>query len=98
VVVLWTPGTASPLDERTVAGGRDIGSATVYKRVLDGQHLTFRFDGTRIVDKETGSEWNGLGRAISGKLAGKTLTPVVAVNYFWFSWAVFKPQTRVYQV
>lgn len=97
VVVLWTPGTASPLDTTTIAGGRNVGSATVYRRTLDGQDLTFMFDGTHIVDKETGSGWDILGQATDGKLAGKTLTPVVAANSFWFAWAVFRPDTRVYQ-
>jgi hypothetical protein len=97
VVVLWTPGTASPLDTATIAGGRNVGSATVYRRTLDGQDLTFMFNGTRIVDKETGSGWDILGQALGGKLAGKTLTPVVAANSFWFAWAVFRPDTRVYQ-
>ncbi len=97
VVVLWVPGTASPLDTGTIAGGRDVGSATVYERTLDGQRLTFTFDGTQIVDQQTGSVWDILGRATSGKLAGKALTPVVAVNSFWFAWAVYRPDTRVYQ-
>ncbi len=96
VVVLWVPGTASPLDTGTIAGGRDVGSATVYERTLDDQRLTFTFDGTQIVDQQTGSVWDILGRATSGKLAGKALTPVVAVNSFWFAWAVYRPDTRVY--
>jgi Protein of unknown function (DUF3179) len=97
IVVLWTSGTSSPLDTDTVAGGRDLGAATVYLRTLDGQPLTFTFDGTNIVDKETGSVWDLLGRAKSGQLTGKTLTPVVAVNSFWFAWAAYQPHTRVYQ-
>jgi len=97
VVVLWTPGTASPLDMSTIAGGRDVGSATVYVRTLDGQHLTFTFDGSQIVDQQTGSVWGILGQATSGKLMGKSLTPVVAVNSFWFAWSVYRPDTRVYQ-
>jgi hypothetical protein len=97
IVVLWTSGTSSPLDTSTVAGGRDVGSATVYMRTLDSQHLTFKFDGTNIVDKETGSIWDILGRATSGQLTGKALTPVVAVNSFWFAWAAYQPHTRVYQ-
>ncbi len=97
IVVLWTSGTSSPLDTDTVAGGRDVGAATVYLRALDGQPLTFKFDGTNNVDKETGSVWDILGRATSGQLAGKTLTPVVAVNSFWFAWAAYQPHTRVYQ-
>ena len=97
VVVLWMPGTASPLDTGTISGGRDVGSATVYVRTLDGQHLTFTFDGTQVVDQQTGSMWDILGRAMGGKLAGKVLTPVVAVNSFWFAWAVYRPDTHVYQ-
>ncbi|MBI3761254.1 MAG: DUF3179 domain-containing protein [Chloroflexi bacterium] len=97
IVVLWQSGTASALDTNTVAGGRDVGTANAYSRDLDGQSLTFALDGSQIVDKETGSEWNVLGQAVSGKLAGKQLTPVVAVNHFWFSWAAFKPETRIYQ-
>src|SRR5262249_42777879 len=84
VVVLWAPGTASALDESTVAGGRDVGAANAYTRIIDGQRLTFALDGERIVDKETGSEWNVLGQAIAGKLNGKQLAPIVAVNHFWF--------------
>lgn len=97
IVVLWSPGTASALDAGTIADGRDVGAANAYERNLDDQSLTFAVDGSRIIDKETGSEWNVLGKAVSGKLAGKQLTPVVSVNHFWFSWAAFKPETRVYQ-
>jgi Protein of unknown function (DUF3179) len=65
--------------------------------MLNGQRLTFARAGDRIVDTETGSTWNVLGQAIGGKLIGKQLDPVVSVNHFWFSWAAFKPETRVYQ-
>lgn len=49
-----------------------------------------------IVDAATGSEWNALGFAVTGDLAGRRLTPVVSVNHFWFSWAAFRPATRIY--
>ena len=97
IVVFWQAGTSSALDQTTVAGGRDVGTANAYARELDGQTLTFEFDGIHFVDRESGSAWDALGHAISGKLAGKALTPVVAINHFWFSWAAFKPQTRIYQ-
>jgi len=97
VVALWVPGTASPLDSGTIAGGRDVGSAIVYMRALGDRTLTFGFDGTHIVDRETGSAWDILGRAIGGPLAGKSLTPVVSTNSFWFAWVVYRPDTRVYQ-
>ncbi|MEM8535498.1 MAG: DUF3179 domain-containing protein [Chloroflexota bacterium] len=97
IVVLWESGTASALDAGTVAGGRDVGAASVYARELDGQTLTFVRDGERIIDEETGSEWNVLGQAVSGELTGAQLESVVSINHFWFSWAAFKPETRVYQ-
>ncbi|MEJ2600322.1 MAG: DUF3179 domain-containing protein [Anaerolineales bacterium] len=97
VVVFWETGTASALDARSVAGGKDVGAANAFNRVLDGQELTFFIEGQRILDRESGSEWDVLGRALNGKLAGKALTPVVAVNHFWFSWAAFKPETHIYQ-
>jgi hypothetical protein len=97
VAVFWASGTASALDTSAIAEGRDVGAAAVYARELDGQMLTFVRDGERIVDEETGSEWNVLGQAVDGKLKGQRLTPLVGVNHFWFSWAAFKPETRVYQ-
>jgi hypothetical protein len=97
VVVFWEAGTASALDASSVAGGKDVGTANAYERVLDGKELNFYIDGKRILDRETGSQWNVLGQALSGKLAGKALPPVVAINHFWFSWAAFKPETRIYQ-
>jgi hypothetical protein len=97
LVVMWTPGTASALDAPTVALGRDVGAVNAFSRRIDGQTLSFRLDGERIVDQETGSQWDILGRAASGPLAGSRLTPVVGINHFWFSWAAFKPETRVYQ-
>ncbi len=96
VVVLWTPGAASALDTSIIADGRAVGAATAFRRELDGRVLTFRWQDGRVTDVENGSAWDGLGQAVSGELAGRQLEPVVAVNHFWFSWAAFKPETRVY--
>jgi len=98
IVVLWTPGTASPLDAETVAGGRDIGSAGAFSRELGGRILTFAQREGRIVDEETGSIWSILGRGIDGELTGRRLEQIVAVEHFWFSWAAHNPNTRVYQL
>jgi thiol-disulfide isomerase/thioredoxin len=96
IVVLWAPGTASALDAGSVAGGADVGAATTYSRKMDGKTLTFTVEGDRIVDEETGSGWDVLGRGVSGSLTGRQLPPVVSINHFWFSWAAFKPETRIY--
>lgn len=97
VAVFWAPGTASALDSGGVASGRDVGSLVAYSRELNGEILDFRFEDDKIIDEQTGSEWNVLGQAISGALAGTELTPVVSVNHFWFSWAAFKPETRIFE-
>jgi hypothetical protein len=97
IVLFWQPGTASALDAPLIAAGRDIGAANAYFRGLHGRDLTFRFEDQRILDDQTGSEWNLLGHSVAGELEGEQLEPVITINHFWFSWAAFKPETRVYQ-
>jgi len=97
VAIFWAPGTASALDTSTIEEGRDVGSAIAYDRNIDGQLLTFEYDGENIIDTQTGSTWDILGRAVSGSLRGNQLSEVVSVNHLWFSWAAFKPETRIYQ-
>ena len=97
IVIFWQPGTASALDASRIAEGQDIGAGVSFSREVDGQILTFSYDGKKITDDQTGSEWDVFGRAVSGELAGTQLEPIVSVNHFWFSWAAFKPDTRVYQ-
>lgn len=97
IVVFWTGGTASALDQGTIAQSRDVGSAAVFLPRAGGRPLTFQARGDEIYDRETGSRWSVLGRALEGPLAGEELQPVVHGNHFWFAWAVFKPHTRVFQ-
>lgn len=91
IVVFHQPGVDSPFS------ATDVGAASVFAPTLDGTTLKFKVndDGT-IVDTETESQWNVLGRAIAGPLEGKQLQSIVNGNHFWFAWAVFKPETRVF--
>ena len=60
--------------------------------------LSFRIDGRRIVDRETGSTWTLDGRAVSGTLEGAELAPVSeAYVAFWFAWALFQPDTEIWE-
>ena len=97
VVAIWSAGTASALDAQQIAAGRDVGAGQAYLRVVDGQLLEFRAAAGGVQDLQTNSQWDLLGRAISGPLQGTQLEAVVSVNHFWFSWVAFKPQTRVFQ-
>jgi len=98
IVVLWTDGTASGLGGPTVAGGEIVGAASAFRRDVGGRSLTFEpgEDGT-MRDAETGSTWTFEGRAIAGELEGAQLELLVADSPFWFAWAVFRPDTRVWE-
>ena len=75
LVVFHVGGTASVLDARSIADSDDVGATGVFDPNLDGRKLTFRKDGEQIFDNETGSEWNVLGQAIAGELAGHGSIP-----------------------
>jgi hypothetical protein len=99
VVVFWTPGTASALDAATIAAGRDAGATGVFVPSANGRRLTFSRVGGRdgpIKDAETGSTWSITGQATAGSLTGATLKPVVHGDHFWFAWAAFQPETKVW--
>jgi hypothetical protein len=95
VVVLFTPGTVSPLTEEMVADGPSVGATGVFRPIAGGRTLTFLANGEDIVDDQTGSRWNVLGLAVDGPLAGERLSPILHTDAFWFAWAAFKPDTRI---
>lgn len=75
-----------------------------FKRTVDGQVLDFKLDpenGTEfpftILDEQTGTRWDVLGRAVEGPLAGKTLERPISYNAYWFAWSVFFPDTELYE-
>ncbi len=96
VAVLWIPGTASPLDAARIDQGRDVGSARAFEGGSGVGTVTLEWSDGAFRDRETGSEWDARGRAVSGPRTGAMLIPLAAVDHFWFSWAAFKPETRIY--
>jgi len=98
IVVFWQPGTASAVDTPRIASGRDVGAAVAFNRMVDGQTLAFTFDEEEglFVDDQTASGWNILGQSVSGPLEDDRLDPIAGINIFWFAWAAFHPQTRIY--
>jgi hypothetical protein len=98
LVVFFKRGTASTLDKADVADGRDVGAVGVFDPVVEGKRLTFRLMDGRILDDQTASTWNLLGKAEAGPLAGRELRPMVyRAAQFWFSWVVFRPDTIIYR-
>lgn len=96
VVIFYEPGQVSALDKSVIEDSKEVGSAHMYIPEVDGQKLTFSYNDGLITDNETGSEWDVFGRAISGELEGAQLEPVLSHPHFWFAWAAFRPETRIY--
>ena len=94
IVVFFGNGTFSAFFDEVFVR-QPVGSVTVFSRNTGNQTLTFELSDTGITDVETGSDWNLVGMAIGGELEGTQLKPVVHANHFWFSWAVFKPETQI---
>jgi hypothetical protein len=82
--------------------GDDKKSVRAFERLVDGRKLEFfvrqGVSPLRLVDAETGSEWDFTGRAITGALAGKQLKKIPLLNDYWFDWKTYHPNTAIYQL
>lgn len=70
----------------------------VFNSMVDGQKLDFQYDtnGSKVIDKQTGSEWNFDGVATTGPMKGKHVTRLPFNEGFWFEWIAFHPETKLY--
>ena len=87
---------ASALDETEIATSKEVGGAGAFDRELGGRTLRFEVRDGRVVDRATASVWNIFGRAVSGPLKGQQLNGADAFDTFWFDWAAFHPDTRLW--
>jgi uncharacterized protein DUF3179 len=82
--------------------GEDKKSVRAFERLIDGRTLElFVKQATsplRLVDAETGSEWDFGGKAIAGALVGKQLKQIPVLNDYWFDWQTYHPETTIYQL
>lgn len=92
LVVFHQAGLASALQEREIAGGRDVGQSGVFVAQLGGQKLTFTPAGDGVfVDDQTGTTWNIFGESEDGS----QLEAVPHLDTFWFAWATYRPDTVI---
>jgi hypothetical protein len=97
LVVFYTPGTLSALDDARMAASRPVGATGMFSPVAGGRPLTFEPAGEDAFrDRETGSQWNVLGHAVKGPLAGQRIRAIPHVDAFWFAWAAFHPATSLW--
>jgi len=98
VVVFYKKGALSVVDKRNISESKDVGSVAVFTPVIEDKKLIFSYSEDGVFqDEETGSLWNLAGNCISGKLAGKTLEPILHGNHFAFAWFEFYPATDIYE-
>jgi len=96
VIVLYKRGTVSALDAAAIVDSKDVGTAGAFDRRLDGRTLSFTAAGKgRFRDRETGSTWDITGRAVTGRMTGRRLRPIVHDQQFWFALAAFLPDARI---
>jgi hypothetical protein len=98
IVVFYKKGTVSILDKEQIKDSKDIGSATVYSRLLDGKTYTFKKGKQQeFIDQETNSKWDITGFCFEGELKGKQLVIEPHGNHFAFAWLAFHPNSEIYK-
>ncbi|HKJ77239.1 MAG TPA: DUF3179 domain-containing protein [Gammaproteobacteria bacterium] len=96
IVVLGRKGMLSALDAERIAESREVAAAAAYLRRHDGRVLTFERRDGKVMDRQTGSEWDLFGRAVAGPLKGTRLEAADGGVHFAFAWLAFHPETEVY--
>ncbi len=97
VVVFSRQGTLSVLDASIIAESKTVPSATVYDRRLDDRVLSFELRDGKLVDQETGSEWNLFGTCVAGPLKNRQLKKPDSGVHFAFAWLAFNPESQIYR-
>jgi Protein of unknown function (DUF3179) len=75
-------------------------SVRAFERTVEGRALEFFLKPgaapLRVVDSETGSEWDFTGACVAGPLAGRQLKKIFVLKDYWFDWKTYQPDTAVY--
>ena len=74
-------------------------TARVFDSSVNGQTLTFQYNFTNnntFTDRQTGSKWDFEGKSIEGPLKGIQLLRLPFDEGYWFEWAAFHPETKIY--
>lgn len=97
VVVFYQSGTVSVMDKASIKDSKDIGTVTVFSRILNGKDLHFSKTSNGFKDDLTLSKWDVMGYCFEGKLKGSQLSIEPHGNHFAFAWLAFYPKTVIYQ-
>ncbi len=71
-----------------------------YSRLVGSRVLEFynpTTTGFELRDRETGTVWNSLGRAVSGPLEGESLQFLPSFVTEWYGWSGYHPDTLLFE-
>ena len=97
VVIFYKRNALSVLDNEKIKDSRLIYSVTAFDRRLDQRVLEFTANGNGFSDMQTKTQWDRLGRAVSGPLQGAQLASVDSGVHFAFAWLAFNPESEIYR-
>ena len=97
VVLFYKKGTVSILDKSEIKESKDVGTVTIFNRILEGNELSFKKKNDFFIDLQTKSHWDITGYCYKGKLKGKHLQIEPHSNHFAFAWLAFYPNTEIYK-
>ncbi len=97
VAIIASTSANSALDKSTISDSRMVPAAAAFHSEVNGQKLTLIQDGDRVIDTETGSEWNAFGQAIKGKLKGQVMKQIDRGVHFAFAWLAFEPDSHIFK-
>lgn len=67
-------------------------------RSVDGEILSFHYDGEYLIDHQTGSKWDPMrGIAVEGIYKGKSLQIVPSLSAYDWAWEDFYPNSTFYE-
>ena len=78
-------------------GDKENNSSFVYDRTCEGQIYHFQAREGMMIDEETNSQWDYLGRCVEGELKGKQLKQIQSYQQFVRAWIIFHPHTDFYK-
>ncbi len=96
IVIFHKKNLLSVLDNSIISRSRKIQAVTAFDRRVGKLILHFKIENGRILDRQTGSEWDLLGRATKGPLHSLQLRAVNSGSHFAFAWLAFNPDTAIY--
>lgn len=95
-VVWWQPNVRTVLGNALIERSDQVGTVVAFDARRNGEVLSFEAATGNLVDRHTGTQWNALGEAVSGPLAGERLARLPVDTPYWFGFAAFGYQYTVW--